>query len=505
MTTSWDCFDTLVTRRHYDPLSVLHIMGEAQGLDNFMPRRKAAESRAPWTLQTIYDELAKDYQWTEEQKAHYMQLEIEEELRQCCPIVENINRVQDGDLIVSDMYLPQAVIEAILRKNGLTKDVKVHVTTGGKSSGTIWGSLPPIELHVGDNHHSDVVSPQSAGIKGEFYANVHPMQYEQQFKGDLQHLMRVVRLACPYEHGSKLHAMWIDQAWLNIPALILASLELPADNLAFVMRDCLHLQRIHEAIHGKKNVSFHCSRIALKEGGTQWREYVESVAKGKTIVDLQGTGCSVVNYWMQTFGEKPAMIYLTGTMRFGTLLAPCYHDAIERFNSSALGTLVKFPNRKQCEFELDVLECQRLAIDCAISHIPYFSLEPDIELFRNIVNEMPNAFTVKKNKHIDNHESDEDQNGNNCTSLMKAKQKKAKVAKVMREFKAGTLKSSSGEPVKSRKQAIAIAMAEAGMSMKGKSDAYIDAYIDAMICIETEEEEEGGMEEESDSSCGKKR
>lgn len=84
----------------------------------------------------------------------------------------------------------------------------------------------------------------------------------------------------------------------------------------------------------------------------------------------------------------------------------------------------------------------------------------------------------------------------------KAKQKK--LAKVMSEFKAGTLKSSSGEPVKSRKQAIAIAMSEAGMSLKGKSDAYVDAYIDAMVCIETEGEEEEGMEEEMDGNCGKK-
>jgi len=85
---------------------------------------------------------------------------------------------------------------------------------------------------------------------------------------------------------------------------------------------------------------------------------------------------------------------------------------------------------------------------------------------------------------------------------MTKKEKQKKVAKVMREFKAGTLKSSSGDPVKSRQQAIAIAMSKAGMSLKGKSDAYVDAYIDAMICIESEEEE---MEEEVDSSCGKKR
>ena len=45
---------------------------------------------------------------------------------------------------------------------------------------------------------------------------------------------------------------------------------------------------------------------------------------------------------------------------------------------------------------------------------------------------------------------------------------KNKVSKVMREYKSGTLKSSSGDKVKSRDQAIAIALSEAGMAKKGK-------------------------------------
>jgi Family of unknown function (DUF6496) len=48
-----------------------------------------------------------------------------------------------------------------------------------------------------------------------------------------------------------------------------------------------------------------------------------------------------------------------------------------------------------------------------------------------------------------------------------ARQKK-KVEKVMHEHKRGTLKSSSGKKVKSRKQAIAIAMSESGQSKKRK-------------------------------------
>lgn len=44
--------------------------------------------------------------------------------------------------------------------------------------------------------------------------------------------------------------------------------------------------------------------------------------------------------------------------------------------------------------------------------------------------------------------------------------KPAKVKLVMGEYKRGTLKSSSGRKVKSRRQAVAIAMSEAGMSRK---------------------------------------
>ena len=51
--------------------------------------------------------------------------------------------------------------------------------------------------------------------------------------------------------------------------------------------------------------------------------------------------------------------------------------------------------------------------------------------------------------------------------MAKTRQKR-KVGKVMREYKHGSLKSGSGRKVKSRKQAVAIAMSESGQSKRRK-------------------------------------
>ena len=90
---------------------------------------------------------------------------------------------------------------------------------------------------------------------------------------------------------------------------------------------------------------------------------------------------------------------------------------------------------------------------------------------------------------------------------MTKKEQQKKVAKVMREFKAGKLKGSDKKLITNRKQAIAIALSQAGMSRQGKSDEYWDAYIDTMMCMEVEEPEEEDMGEmkTEDGSCGKKR
>ena len=63
---------------------------------------------------------------------------------------------------------------------------------------------------------------------------------------------------------------------------------------------------------------------------------------------------------------------------------------------------------------------------------------------------------------------------------MTQKEKQAKVALVLREFKAGKLKSSSGEKITSPRQALAVALSEAGLSRKPKQDMGDEYYMSFM-------------------------
>ena len=81
---------------------------------------------------------------------------------------------------------------------------------------------------------------------------------------------------------------------------------------------------------------------------------------------------------------------------------------------------------------------------------------------------------------------------------MNERQRQSKIRKVLREFKAGNLKSSSGEKIVSPKRALAVALSEAGMSRKPKQDMSDEYYLGFFKEIAGEEEDPGDDDDEDD-------
>jgi hypothetical protein len=242
MMNSFDVFDTLVGRRTVNNDAILTQLGmEKNIMWNFLSKRKAADTGSR-SLKQIYEALAnegviepKDIDW-------FVQREIDLEISLAFPITRNIKRVKDGDVLVSDMYLPAYGIMAIVRACGLDKQVTLYQSNGDKANGSVWKKFHP-DLHLGDNIHSDVNMPRAEGINAEHFVNPHI-----ELTSSLSLLTREIKLR--NVHTSELATLSAD---FNVPFLLLLSEYLHKNfghrNIVFLGRDCYLLHKIYTAYY----------------------------------------------------------------------------------------------------------------------------------------------------------------------------------------------------------------------------------------------------------------
>jgi predicted HAD superfamily hydrolase len=200
---SWDCFDTLIARNYKTPISIFNIISNKINDPTFVDKRIAAEK---FSLKKTYLDI---YKLLPE---YDPQIELDVEKEYSFPILENFNRVKDGDIIISDMYLSSDQILDLLQYHGFNKDVEIFVTYNGKHSGHSWNYLknkyPNVQYHFGDNMHSDIINARQHGIESVFSA-ASLFTPEENFiaKNDfaLATLMRRLRLSNPYFRPKSLY------------------------------------------------------------------------------------------------------------------------------------------------------------------------------------------------------------------------------------------------------------------------------------------------------------
>jgi hypothetical protein len=99
---SFDVFDTLIARRYVNNNIILNHIESEFKLPGFVTARINADTGSR-SLQEIYDALISENIIPVSIAAEVMAREITLEIETAIPVKENIDRVNDGDLLISDI------------------------------------------------------------------------------------------------------------------------------------------------------------------------------------------------------------------------------------------------------------------------------------------------------------------------------------------------------------------------------------------------------------------
>jgi FkbM family methyltransferase len=340
--SSFDIFDTLVTRRFKDPKSLLIDFCTRHSID-FEKRISADNGNR--SLEEIYLEAGIPLE--------FMDLELDEEILNLIPIRRNINRVKLGDTLVSDMYLTEPQLRKLLRKFDLHRQ-QIYVSNSDKASGKYWGNLAreayPL-LHLGDNKISDYQNAVQVGVRAVLCTDSDFTDFENEIakhSKSLSFLIRELRLSELDDDSSPIDRISIES---NL-TLLFAYCEMLCKlnrNLVFLGRDCFQLYEIYKNFFGT------CEYLQFSRDITADRNLAKKKLRGveserPLYVDLISTGLTwsklddefevivliYVNTW--TYGTKDVevtkldYIFTSATIKFST--------ALELLNPAREGRLI---------------------------------------------------------------------------------------------------------------------------------------------------------------------
>lgn len=176
---SFDIFDTLITRKIYNPDDLFKIMNdnipkEIKLNKDFYMIRKEAENEIRTELNDpdihqIYDRIQDKCSLSNKQKEELKNMEISLEKKYLIPrkdMLNLFNRLKENKnklILISDMYLPSDILKEILKDCGYEGYSKMYVSCEvnlRKDNGNIWEYIKHKYkgkriIHIGDNEESD--------------------------------------------------------------------------------------------------------------------------------------------------------------------------------------------------------------------------------------------------------------------------------------------------------------------------------------------------------------
>ena len=373
---SFDVFDTIVTRDLLSSNDIFALVETGFPYPNFKLWREQAGNIANGTLSNIYFHFIRlSGEESSEVIEALMRFEIKCECNHTYIMEQNYNMVKDGDILVTDTYLPYDVVANILKSVGYNKTTNLYVSASGKSYGWMFKQLLgmySIRKHIGDDPYIDVQQSRVHGISSEI-SDSHLLSAVEEALAStapvsgtaLALLLRRFRHRNPYLHSSNESGLFLDQAEYNIPMLLFISYEIHEimrreglTRLLLTTRQGCLLEKLFPRLYPRSNIEtlrFASSRRAYTSPSKEYIEYVKEIYQpGKSLIfDLHGTFKSGIELFRSIFHINPRVhmfIHRNASAEenveyFNGLTFTCHTDSLnhlEDLNVDVVGPLITF-------------------------------------------------------------------------------------------------------------------------------------------------------------------
>ena len=293
---SFDVFDTLLVRKVDRPDDLFRILGQQMGFPSFHRVRKEIEGRCrrmafmregahEITFDDIYAALFADMGFDEGVKQR--ELQLEQLLCTASPTMRRVfAAVRDAGktvVVTSDMYLPRAVLEDLLRCNGYDGWSEMYLSSERgcqKGDGGLFDILSAdfagkCIVHVGDNERVDVARAREHGLDAVWWPDLRRTTRGLGVENDCLAASFYRSLVCRtmvlpeveesllFRHGYRVGGIlaWGYCQWLDE----LAARE-GCDRILFAARDCEVLYKLYKAHFGSHDARYlQISRRAIMQ------------------------------------------------------------------------------------------------------------------------------------------------------------------------------------------------------------------------------------------------
>ena len=363
---SFDIFDTLLARTVKDPTDIFTIIEETFPYPKFKELRIRSQSNSTHVIEDIYRQFKLLTNDTDDVISQLRQFELKTEMENTIPIVSNIVKIKNGDILVSDMYMSHEEILTLLKYHSINQNIQLFVSSGGKSQGYMWASLLQkfdIINHTGDNYYSDIIMSSKFGIKG-IYTQIHKFsKLEERLidrQRDLTVFLRKFRLMNPYDEATLEYKLYDYQIQYNIPLLLFTCKKiytiLTSENrnrVLFLSRDGCLIYKLFSFLYPQfKSYYMYSSRLINKNYTDDYIRYLKEIFNDRDslLFDLHGSFNSGREMFMKIFNCLPRILIFDLSIEkncYDKLSYFTHHsNIIETFNQDLNGSLIDYKYNK---------------------------------------------------------------------------------------------------------------------------------------------------------------